>query len=46
MFGFAVVGSKFDGTGLAKEQIVHTHVTLLGLGMLKSDLAFTDMLLP
>lgn len=46
MFGFAVVGSKFDGTGLAKEQIVQTHVTWLALGTLKSELVFTDRLLP
>lgn len=29
--------SKLDGTGLENEQIVHTHVALLGLGVLRPD---------
>ncbi len=32
--GFAVAGSKFDGTGFTNEQIVQTHVALLGVGVL------------
>ena len=32
---FAVAESKFAGTGLAKEQIVQTHVAVLDLGVLE-----------
>ncbi len=38
--------SKFDGTGLENEQIVQTHVALLGLGVLRPDLTFGKGLLP
>lgn len=34
VFEFAVAGSKFAGTGLENEQIVQTHVAVLGLGVL------------
>lgn len=37
MFGFAVAGSKLDGTGLTNEQIVQTHVASLGLGVLEAE---------
>ena len=37
MFGVAVAVSKLDGTGLENEQIVQTHVALLGLGVLRPD---------
>lgn len=37
IFGVAVAVSKLDGTGLENEQIVHTHVALLGLGVLRPD---------
>jgi len=40
MFGFAVAGSKFDGTGLTNEQIWQTHVALLGLGVPEPELRF------
>ena len=46
MFEFAVAGSKFEGTGLENEQIVQTHVALLGLGVLDPDLAFERGLEP
>ena len=46
MFEFAVAGSKFEGTGLENEQIVQTHVALLGLGVLDPDLAFGKDLEP
>ena len=38
--------SKFDGTGLENEQIVQTHVALLGLGVLRPDPALGKGLLP
>lgn len=37
VFEFAVAGSKLGGTGLEKEQIVQTHVAVLGLGVLDPD---------
>ena len=37
--------SKLDGTGLEKEQIVQTHVALLGLGVLRPDPALGKGLL-
>ena len=38
--------SKLDGTGLENEQIVQTHVALLGLGVLRPDPALGKELLP
>lgn len=38
--------SKLDGTGLENEQIVQTHVALLGLGVLRPDPALGKGLLP
>ena len=38
--------SKLDGTGLENEQIVQTHVALLGLGVLRPDPAPGKGLLP
>ena len=46
IFEFAVAGSKFDGTGLENEQIVQTHVAVLGLGVLDPDAAFENGLPP
>ena len=46
IFGVAVAVSKLDGTGLENEQIVHTHVALLGLGVLRPDPALGKGLLP
>ena len=45
IFGVAVAVSKLDGTGLENEQIVHTHVALLGLGVLRPDPALGKGLL-
>lgn len=42
MLGFAVAGSKFDGTGLTNEQIVQTHVALLGRGVLEPEPRCTE----
>ena len=41
-----MAGSKFEGTGLENEQIVQTHVALLGLGVPGPDPAFEKGLLP
>ena len=38
--------SKLDGNGLENEQIVQTHVALLGLGVLRPDPALGKGLLP
>ena len=46
IFGVAVAVSKLDGTGLENEQIVQTHVALLGLGVLRPDPALGKGLLP
>ena len=46
VFEFAVVGSKFAGTGLEKEQIVQTHVAVLDLGLLDADPGFEKGLAP
>ena len=37
VFEFAVAVSKFTGTGFENEQIVQTHVAVLGLGVLDPD---------
>ncbi len=46
MLGFAVAGSKFEGTGLTNEQIVQTHVALLGLGVLEPGPGYIEELPP
>jgi hypothetical protein len=46
IFEFAVPGAKLEGTGLEKEQIVHTHVELLGLRVLDPDLGIENGLAP
>lgn len=37
VYMFAVVMSKFEGTGLEKEQMVQIHVALLSLGLALLD---------
>jgi len=46
MFEFAVPGSKLEGTGFENEQIVQTHVALLGLGVLDPDPGIENGLAP
>lgn len=46
MFEFAVAGSKFAGTGFENEQIVQTHVAVLGLGVLVPDPVLENGLAP
>ena len=46
MFELAVAGSKFAGTGLENEQIVHTHVAVLGLGVVEPDPVVENGLAP
>ena len=41
-----MAASKLDGTGLENEQIVQTHVALLGLGVLRPDPALGKGFLP
>ncbi len=43
---FAVAGSKLEGTGLAKEQIMQTQVALLGLGVLDPEFGCVGGLVP